>query len=159
MDLENREFLLFVDCAQRNELAYLIIGGFAMFLNGLNRATNDVDIWIKPTSENGSKLIKTLICMGYTEEEVEDLAALDFTKAQVFGINDELDILTYVHHRFDFDICFKRARSFVNHLNNTLYFLHINDLRDLKVTTQRLQDMRDVVMIDDFIKSQDKKNL
>ena len=159
MDLENREFLLFVDCAQRNELAYLIIGGFAMFLNGLNRATNDVDIWIKPTSENGSKLIKTLICMGYTEEEVEDLAVLDFTKAQVFGINNELDILTYVHHRFDFDICFKRARSFVNHLNNTLYFLHINDLRDLKVTTQRLQDMRDVVMIDDFIKSQDKKNL
>ncbi len=48
MDLENTKFMLFVDCAEKKGLSYLIIGGFAMFLNGLNRATNDVDIWIKP---------------------------------------------------------------------------------------------------------------
>lgn len=154
MDLENKEFLLFTECSQKNELSYMIIGGFAMFLNGLNRATNDVDIWIKPTDNNGIKLINTLICMGYSAEELDELAALDFTKPVVFGINNELDILTYVHQRFDFDDCFKRSRSFVNGKNITMNFLHLNDLRELKITTQRLQDLRDVVMIDDFLKNQ-----
>jgi hypothetical protein len=47
VDLENNEFLLFTVCADKYQLKYMIIGGFAMYLNGLNRATNDVDIWIK----------------------------------------------------------------------------------------------------------------
>ncbi len=150
MDLENNEFLLFSKCAEENQLTFIVIGGFAMFLNGLNRATNDVDIWINPSVENGQNLIKTLICMGYEEEELGDLKLLDYTQPQVFGINNELDILTFVHSRFDFDVCFKRARSCKNGQGNTIFFLHLNDLRDLKITTQRPQDMRDVIMIDDF---------
>ncbi len=63
MDLENNEFLLFTACAEQFRLQYMIIGGFAMYLNGLNRATNDVDIWIKPSVENGKTLIDVLICM------------------------------------------------------------------------------------------------
>lgn len=158
MDLENNEFLLFTDCAEQFGLQYMIIGGFAMYLNGLNRATNDVDIWIKPSVENGKTLIDVLICMGYTAEELEDLSVLDFRKPQIFGINNELDILTQVHYRFDFDTCFLRARSCKNGQGNTLYFLHLNDLRDLKVIAQRPQDLRDVVMIDDFLKLQEKNN-
>ncbi len=158
MDLENNEFLLFTACAEQSQLQYLIIGGFAMYLNGLNRATNDVDIWIKPTVENGRKLINVLLCMGYSTEELDDLSMLDFRQPQIFGINDELDILTHVHFRFDFDECFLRARSCKNGQGSTLYFLHLNDLRDLKVITQRPQDLRDVIMIDDFLKFQKINN-
>ena len=53
MDLDNNEFLEFTACSQKEKPEYMIIGGGAMFLNGLNRATNDMDIWIKPTQENG----------------------------------------------------------------------------------------------------------
>lgn len=129
-----------------------------MYLNGLNRATNDVDIWVKPSIENGKKLLKVLVCMGYTEEELEDLAFLDFRQPQIFGINNELDILTYVHQKFDFDECFTRARSFKNAKETTLYFLHINDLRELKIKAQRPQDLRDVIMIDDFLKLNQLRN-
>jgi hypothetical protein len=156
MDLENNEFLLFAKCAENNQLNYMVIGGFAMYLNGLNRATNDVDIWIKPSQLNGMNLIKTLLCMGYEEEEIEELTLLDYTQPQVFGINNELDILTFVHHKFDFDNCFKRSRNCENGNGNQIYFLHLNDLRDLKVTTQRPQDLRDVIMIDDFLAAKNK---
>ncbi|WP_428663851.1 hypothetical protein [Runella sp.] len=158
MDLENNEFLLFTACAEQCQLQYLIIGGFAMYLNGLNRATNDIDIWIKPSVENGKKLIEVLLCMGYTAEELDDLAMLDFRQPQIFGINEELDILTQVHYRFDFDHCFLRAGSCKNGQGNTLYFLHLNDLRDLKVIAQRPQDLRDVIMIDDFLKLRQTNN-
>ena len=152
MDVENGEFLLFTDCAAKSQLEYMVIGGFAMYLNGLNRATNDVDIWMKPTALNGEKLIQTLLCMGYTLDELEEIRQLDFTQIQIFGINNELDILTQVHQRFDFDDCFQRSRSSQNRYGTVIYFLHLNDLRELKIVARRPQDLRDIIMIDDFLK-------
>jgi hypothetical protein len=151
MDLENNEFLEFTRCAHEQKLEYMVIGGFAMFLNGLNRATEDVDIWIKPTKENGDILIQVLLCMGYEEDELEELKQLDFTKVQVFGLNRELDILTHVHNKFDFDILFERSRIAKNAQDGVIHFLHLNDLRELKILARRPQDLRDVIMIDDFL--------
>jgi hypothetical protein len=61
MDLENEDFRLFAEHAERCQLKYMVIGGFAMYLNGLSRATEDVDVWIEPTNENGARLICTLL--------------------------------------------------------------------------------------------------
>jgi hypothetical protein len=157
MDLENNEFLDFTRCAHTEKLEYMIIGGFAMFLNGLNRATNDVDIWINPTKENGDKLIRVLLCMGYDEDDLGKLVYMDFTQSHVFGLNNELDILTYVHHKFDFEILFERSRIFENAQGSIIHFLHLNDLRELKVLARRSQDLRDVIMIDDFLEMQSKR--
>ncbi|MCF2444330.1 hypothetical protein L0657_10210 [Dyadobacter sp. CY345] len=151
MDLENNEFLEFTRCAQKYKLEYMIIGGFAMFLNGLNRATEDVDIWIKPTKKNGEVLIQVVSCMNYDDDDLEQLRRLDFTQVQVFGLNQELDILTYVHNKFDFDVLFERSRMTTNAQGSVIHFLHLNDLRELKVLARRPQDMRDVIMIDDFL--------
>ncbi|PSL25633.1 DUF6036 family nucleotidyltransferase [Dyadobacter jiangsuensis] len=152
MDLENGEFMEFTRCAHLEKLEYLIVGGFAMFLNGLNRATNDVDIWINPTHKNGRRLIEVFRCMDLDESEIFKLEQLDFTQPQVFGFNGELDIVTKIHRNFNFQEVFDRSRSFVNAQGSTIYFLHLNDLRELKVLARRPQDLRDVVMIDDFIK-------
>ena len=100
MDLENEEFRLFTEHAVRNELRYMVIGGFAMYLNGLARNTEDVDIWIEPTALNGQRFIQTLLGMGYTDDELDQVKALDFTQPQVFGLNNCLDILTVVHRKF-----------------------------------------------------------
>ncbi|MCE7041861.1 DUF6036 family nucleotidyltransferase [Dyadobacter sp. CY312] len=156
MDLENDIFLDFTRCAEVKKLEYMVIGGFAMFLNGLNRATNDIDIWMKPTEENGQRLIEVLLCMGYDEEDLGKLIMMKFTESQVFGLNNELDILTYVHHKFDFDTLFTRSRKFENAQKSTIHFLHLNDLRELKILARRPQDLRDVVMIDDFLEIKNK---
>ena len=157
MDLDNNEFLEFTACSQKEKPEYMIIGGGAMFLNGLNRATNDVDIWMKPTQENGQRLIRVLLCMGYDEDDFGKLTRMDFTQSQVFGLNNELDILTVVHHKFDFDTLFDRSRKFVNVQGSAIHFLHLNDIRELKILARRPQDLRDVVMIDDFLKIRKEK--
>ncbi|CCH54357.1 hypothetical protein BN8_03519 [Fibrisoma limi BUZ 3] len=154
MDLENEEFRLFAENAQRTQLKYLVIGGFAMYLNGLSRNTEDVDIWLEPTQENGGRFIETLIGMGYDESEIEVVRQLDFTEPQVFGLNNYIDILTYVHRKFDFNESYARSRSFQNDHGHTIYFLHLNDLREQKVVAHRMQDLRDIIMIDEFIAQQ-----
>src|SRR5687768_11480018 len=103
MDLENAEFLAFTGCAQSVGLEYLIVGGFAMYLNGLNRATNDVDVWMNPTHENGKKLIRVFECMDLDQTELFKMEQLDFTQPQVFGFEGELDIITHIHRKFNFE--------------------------------------------------------
>ncbi len=71
MDIENEEFLLFLQCAQQNKLRYLCVGGYAVNYYGFHRVTDDMDIWIAPTNENKICFISTLKCMRYSEEEIK----------------------------------------------------------------------------------------
>lgn len=60
MDIENREFLLFLQCAKKNNLLYLCIGGYAVNYHGFHRSTDDMDIWIAPTNEIKICFLSTL---------------------------------------------------------------------------------------------------
>jgi hypothetical protein len=44
MDVENSEFLEFVAAADNCQLAYILIGGLALILNGAARFTQDADL-------------------------------------------------------------------------------------------------------------------
>lgn len=152
MDLENEEFRLFVKYAEDCGLKYMVIGGFAMYLNGLSRTTEDADVWVEPTPENQQRFVCTLLGMGYEEEELDHLKTLDFTQPQVFGLSNYIDVLTVVHRRFNFEECFERSRTCTNPHGNTIHFLHLNDLRETKVLARRPQDLRDIIQIDDYLR-------
>ncbi len=154
MDLENSEFLRFVESANSNNLKFMIIGGMALNLHGIMRHTKDADIWIRPTNENKVNFLKTLLSIDYTEDEIAEISEQNFTEPQVFTLVGPIDILTVVHRKFDFDECYDRAR--VQQIQgHSIRVLHINDLREVKVLAKRNQDFRDVIMIDDFLKGED----
>ncbi len=153
MDLENSEFLRFVESANSNNLKFMIIGGMALNLHGIMRHTKDADIWIRPTNENKVNFLKTLLSIDYTEDEIAEISEQNFTEPQVFTLVGPIDILTVVHKKFDFDECYDRAR--VQQIQgHSIRVLHINDLREVKVLAKRNQDFRDVIMIDDFLKGE-----
>lgn len=150
MDLENSEFMRFVESANKNNLMFMIIGGMALNLHGIMRHTKDADIWIRPSNENKLLFLKTLFDIDYTEDEIAEISEQDFSEPQVFTLIGPIDILTVVHKKFDFDECYKRAR--IQQIQGrTIRVLHINDLREVKVLAKRNQDFRDVIMIDDFL--------
>lgn len=62
-----------------------------------------------------------------------------------------MDVLTQVHHRLDYDACRQRAKAFVAKGGYTIYFLHINDLREAKILARRIKDLNDILMIDEII--------
>ena len=43
---------------------YLIVGAFAIAAHGNPRATGDIDIWVRPTRENASRVIRALKSFG-----------------------------------------------------------------------------------------------
>ncbi|MFN3850528.1 MAG: DUF6036 family nucleotidyltransferase [Spirosomataceae bacterium] len=151
MDLEDSEFLRFVESANKNDLKFMIIGGMALNLHGILRHTKDADIWIRPSNDNKLRFLKTLLAIDYTENEIAEIERQNFTEPQVFTLVGPIDVLTVIHKKFDFDECYQRSR--VQQIQeHTIRLLHINDLREVKVLAKRNQDLRDVIMIDDFLK-------
>ena len=159
MDVDNSEFLEFVAAADAQKLEYILIGGLALVLSGAVRFTQDVDIWIQPTNKNRDNLISALLAFGYDQSDVEPMRLADFTQPKVITIHDiPMDVMTQVHHRLDYDTCRQRAKSFVTKGGYTVYFLHINDLREAKVLARPTKDLNDILMIDELlneIKKQD----
>lgn len=46
------EFLQLLDSLNRHQVQYVIVGGAALNVHGLIRATEDVDVFVEPTHEN-----------------------------------------------------------------------------------------------------------
>lgn len=115
MDILNPEFLLFLRCAQQNNLRYMLIGGYAVNYYGYNRNTDDMDVWIAPTNENKKAFIDTLLCMNYSEEEVSPLNGENFASGFMGVISagdNPIDVLTIVHHAISFDDAEKQQQTF-----------------------------------------------
>ena len=60
MDVFDEDILSLWNCLFKNEVRYIMIGGFAINLHGYNRSTKDIDIWIEDTLENRKRLRKAL---------------------------------------------------------------------------------------------------
>lgn len=56
MEIIDQELLNLWTCLNRNQVAYIMVGGIATNLHGYIRMTNDIDVWIQDTVENRRKL-------------------------------------------------------------------------------------------------------
>ncbi len=79
---------------QENEVRYLVIGGIAVVLHGVPRATFDLDILIEATPENARKLLGAFLSAGLGTASLtspEDLLAHEIT---IFKDKVRIDVQT-----------------------------------------------------------------
>jgi hypothetical protein len=150
MDILHPEFVLFLTCAEKNNLRYLLIGGYAVNYYGHSRNTNDLDVWIAPTNENKIAFINTLLCMKYSKDEVDPLHKEDFTKpfkADIGPPSADIDILTFVHPKISFDEAEKDKEVFTVE-DITIHFVPYNFLREMKLFAARDKDLSDITALE-----------
>ena len=73
----------------QGNVAFLLIGGYAVIYHGYQRTTGDMDLWVEPTNENKEKVIKALENSGYDPVDLRNLAEMDFTKHLAFSIGEQ----------------------------------------------------------------------
>lgn len=159
MDIENKEFLLFLKCARQNNLRYLCIGGYAVNYYGYHRTTEDMDIWIAPTNENKICFLNTLKCMGYSEQEIAPISEEDFSTYFMCSLGSPpyvIDILTIIHKNVDFN---KAEESAVIHqMENdiVLKLIPYDFLKTVKLLSRRDKDLWDIARLDELINLKNK---
>jgi predicted nucleotidyltransferase len=56
-----------------HQVAYMIVGGFAVIHHGYPRSTADIDFWYAPTTENYLRLVSALETYGVDVSELKNL--------------------------------------------------------------------------------------
>lgn len=93
---------------QKKQVAYVLVGGVAMGLLGLVRATEDVDIFVKPDEENIRRLREALRAV-WDDPEIEKISASDLAGEYPvvrYGPPDGdfvVDILAQLGHSWRFE--------------------------------------------------------
>ena len=52
LDIFNPDFIDFLELLNKNEVEYLLVGGYAVILHGYIRSTGDMDLWVKKSKDN-----------------------------------------------------------------------------------------------------------
>ena len=159
MDLLHPEFVSFIKCATKNNLRYLLIGGYAVNFHGYNRNTQDLDVWIAPTAENKKAFIDTMLCMGYSSSEVTMFNDEDFTqpfKADIGTVDADIDIMTHVHHLINYDEAENEKEIFSAEENLSMNFVSYNFLIQTKLKAARPKDLWDIEQLEKIRKNKNK---
>ena len=139
----NQDFKEFVELLNKNEVEYLIVGGYAVGIHGYPRYTGDLDIWINATRQNARKMVAVLAEFGF---DSFGLTEEDFTKLgnviQMGYPPFRIDILTTIDG-VRFKDCYKN-KIVVLHDEITLDVIGIEDLRRNKKVSGRLKDIDDL---------------
>ncbi|MFH1278828.1 MAG: hypothetical protein ABIK65_10670 [Candidatus Eisenbacteria bacterium] len=93
----NPDFRDMLSALCEEEAEFLVVGAYALAAHGLPRATGDLDIWVRPTEENGERVLKALVRFG---APLHDLRIEDLRTSEVvyqIGVPPRrIDILTSI---------------------------------------------------------------
>jgi len=153
-DLFNR-FLEIIDALEKEKVDYVLIGGFAMVLYGMPRATQDIDIFIKNQKENIDRLQKALFAV-FNTKNIFEITYSEFQNYPVirFGADEGyyVDILTSIGTTFSFDDLIIDELIVEDH---KIKIASVETLYKLKEKTLRAIDKSDLIFLKQIL--EDKK--
>ncbi len=144
----NRDFLDLLEAFDELEVRFLVVGAHALGVHGVPRATGDLDLWIRPDSENGTKAWQALDRFGASVRahglRAEDLATAG-TVYQVGLPPFRIDVLTQISG-CDFEQAWAdRVERTVD--GRRLAYLGLASLIRNKRATGRTKDLLDIELL------------
>ncbi len=143
----NQDFREFLQLLNKNEVKYLIVGGYSVAIHGHPRYTKDIDIWILTNRENALAIVNALDEFGFGSL---DLSVEDFeTEGYVVQLGNapaRIDILTSLTG-VQFNDCWDN-RVITQEDGLEFPVISLDDLRQNKTALARHQDLADLEQLE-----------
>ena len=136
---------LVLETLNKNEVEYLVIGGYAVNYYGYNRTTGDIDLWIKPDNTNRDKIINALKKLYVDETSLEVLKSMNFEEHIVFSDGEKpfkIDFITHISGVKFSDAWASKQISEIEGL--FIPFINLHHLVISKFNTGRPKDKLDI---------------
>lgn len=139
----NQDFRdLFAEFNARN-VDYLVVGAYALAVHGHVRATKDIDVWVRPSTENARNVFHALQAYGApTEELTPDDFAQPGVTFQIGVAPIRIDVLSSIDG-VGFDAAWAN-RVAARYGDQDVFVISRVDLIVNKRAAARLQDLADV---------------
>lgn len=124
------------------KVEYAVVGGVAVNAHGYVRATNDLDIFIRPTEDNARAVFNALLALGVPLEGLTPSDLLNDEENLRFGpAEDHIDILPSIGEMTFDQVWRNRIETTVAGLS--VPFISKSDLIENKRQVGRLRDLAD----------------
>ncbi|MCP5052845.1 MAG: nucleotidyltransferase family protein, partial [bacterium] len=60
----NQEYREMLQLFEKYKVKYLIVGAYALAAHGYPRSTGDIDLWVKPESDNAKRVFRAMAEFG-----------------------------------------------------------------------------------------------
>lgn len=150
MDIYNEEFINFWKALNKNLVQYIMVGGVATNLNGYQRTTDDIDVWINDNPQNRRLL----------RNAMKEYSSIDYFMIETmqiipgwtsFNLNNgvRIDFMTGLKglEEYSFEDCLLMA-DIADIEDVKVPFLHINHLITNKKVVNRPKDQLDVIYLE-----------
>lgn len=95
----NEDFLDMMRCLQAASVDFVVVGAHALAAHGIPRATGDIDILVRASSESAKRIVQALVAFG-APLEAHGISAADFaTPGAVYQLGlppRRIDLLTEI---------------------------------------------------------------
>ena len=146
-DLLNPDFHEMLSLFNDEQVEYMIVGAYALAYHGLPRATGDIDLWVRRSDENASRIWRALSRFGVP---LSDLTKDDLKNPEtVFQIGiapRRIDILTSIDD-VEFDEAMQEMKR-VKIENIEIPIIGRRHLIQNKKAAGRPQDEADVIRLE-----------
>lgn len=147
MDFGEEEIVKFLKCLNDSKVKYILVGGFAVNVNGFNRSTNDLDIWLKDDMENRKNFVDGLTSYGIIGADV--FTSLPFIAGYteiILNNGYPVDVMADLQFlkQNNFDDCHNFCLNFEIENDISVPILHLNHLIKEKENSKRPKDVLDV---------------
>ena len=137
------DFEAFIELLNKNEVKYLVVGGYAFAVHAFPRFTNDIDFFILTSKTNVQNVIRVLADFGFSDSEITPELLMKAGKVIQLGEPPyRIDILTSIDG-VNFDDAWKNKVT-GNYGNQKLYFISKEDLVMNKKASGRRKDLEDL---------------
>ena len=143
-----KDFKELLELFNAHKVEYLVVGGYALAFHGAPRFTGDIDLLVKPDSENAKRILKAIVEFGFGSL---DLTEADFTSPQnviQLGMPPvRIDIMTSVTGvSWEKAIAGKVPGSYGD---TTIHFISREDLIANKRALGRKKDLADLEALEE----------
>jgi hypothetical protein len=141
------DFRDMLSCLRDEGVEFLVVGAYALAAHGLPRATGDIDIWVRNSSDNAARTMRALAKSG---APLSELSEDDFTSPdQIVQLGVEpcrIDLLTGIDVVGFEEAWEKKVGVVVDDLE--VYILSKADLLKNKLAAGRDQDQGDILWLE-----------
>ena len=141
----NDDFQDFLRSFNECEVEYILVGGYSVILHGYSRTTGDMDIWVRKTKENYSRIVAAFKRFGMPMFDMSEANFLSNPAFDVFTFGRvpvSIDIITKFKG-LEFEFAFENASD---HLVDdlTIRLINYKDLITAKKAAGRPRDINDI---------------
>ncbi len=157
MNGQFKNFICVLDALDKQKVEYILIGGVAVTLHGIERLTRDIDIFVKMNNKNIERLRKALHSI-FEDESIEEITLEELQKYAVirYGTPDDfyIDIMARlgevaVYEDLEYEI--------ISYQGIKIRIATLETLYNLKKDTVRHKDKFDAAYLKDLIKNRQSK--